>query len=157
MGQGGRLHRRPDHPLLGSGHRVLQGQPPRLPLPVVPVLHAVGPVRHLPGPGLAHAGRGLFQVQRGHRAQPAPAVHPALGRPGPQPVQRHLEVQHSSVQVLRGLAGAGAEPPLLGRGGIRVADRSAVVQVLRRSQRVPDPWARTCCPEWAASASLSLP
>ena len=51
-------------------------------------------------PRLPHPRRRLLQIQRRHRPQPPPPIHPPLGRPRPQPLQRHLEIQHPRRQIL---------------------------------------------------------
>ena len=137
MGQGGRHYRQPDGAFLGGGGGVFPGVPRSGHAPVLPLLHAVGPLWHLSFSGLPHSRGIVFQGQPGNSAYTQGPVYPTLGGPGTQPLQRYLEVQHPRREVLRRKSPTSTKPSLLGRGGVFSPHRGAILQVLRRGYRVP--------------------
>ena len=112
--------------------------PPSGPVPVVPVFHAVGPLR---GPYLSqdspHAGGGVFQIERFHRPKPAAPVHSrwaGLGRSLYKGTWKSSTLAAKFFEVSPDLV---RSLPLLGRRGLRFSGGSAFLQVLRRRQRMP--------------------
>ena len=157
MGPGRDQHRQPDRTVLGGGGGVLPGGLGGSQVRSLRRLHAVGPMRHVSVPGLADVGCGLLQVQPRGGGQPQGAVHTPLGRPGPKPLQGHLEIQHPGGQVLRGQPQACPHPAILGRGGVNRPHRGAVLQVLRRGGRVSDPGPEHPPSDGQGAGGLSVP
>ena len=148
MGQGGRHHRQPDGAFLGGGGGVFPGGSRSGHAPVIRLLHAVGPLRHLSFPGLPHSRGVVFQGQSGNSADTQGPVHPPLGGPGTQPLQRYLEVQHPRREVLRRKPPTRTKPSLLGRRGVfRPSSRGYPTSP---TTWLPSAscWARPCFARW---------
>ena len=122
---------------MGSHHTVFPRQPQSRRIHAVQLLLEVDGLRLRPVQRVAHAGGILLRGVPGRHEQAALAPHRELGRARRQPVQRHVEIQHPRLQVLRVQPRADGQPHLPRAGALRRLPGRPRPQVLRPRRRVP--------------------